>query len=72
MITILTMIINIHSSQAAANQGKQRSSAKSFSPGFSNNHDYDDHDDEGDHDDHDIGQVGSCLMLLSTEPSDLL
>ena len=69
------MIINIHSSQAAANQGKQHSSAKSFSLGFSDNHDYDDHDDDDDDggvDDKGIGQAGSCLMLLSIEPSDLL
>ena len=43
-------MVNVNSSQAVALQGKQHSSAKSFSPGAIYNH-YDDDDDDVDDDD---------------------
>ena len=42
-------MVNVNSSQAVALQGKQHSSAKSFSPGAIYNH-YDDDDDVDDDD----------------------
>ena len=71
--------IIVNSSQAVALQGKQHSSAKSFSPGAIDNHyDDDDHDDGDDDDDdhhhhhHQHDQAWSCIVLFSTEPSHLL